>query len=169
MDTNHKKRKNRMKVNLLYGNGQILQNCLNINPFLEEEQDNLRRGDIKNLDKFVDDGEVDELIVTNVLEYFQPNKVVEILNHWLKKLAINGKIIIGFTDCYFVCKKLINFEITLAEFNDLIHGAQNKPNEYRRGSISMANVINFFNSVGYKILQKRIDGDNYIITAQRIK
>jgi hypothetical protein len=44
-----------MKINLLYGHGDHLQEYVNINPFALEETDNVRIADVKHLDAIVED------------------------------------------------------------------------------------------------------------------
>ena len=44
------------KVNLIHGEGDVLDTHLNINPFTKKTEDGLLvRGDLTNIDKYVDD------------------------------------------------------------------------------------------------------------------
>lgn len=155
------------KINLVYGTGEVYNGFLTLNPFLEQETDSIKRCDIKNLNNFVDDGEVEELIAINILEYFNANKIPEILSHWIKKVAINGKIIISVTNVYDVARCFVNGIINLETFNGLVHGTNEKPYMVRRSCLTSTLIENFLKSAGLKIMKRKINNYNVVIEAVR--
>ena len=80
------------KVNLIYGDGDILQTHLNINPFAKnDEQENVIRDSVENLDKHVDSSELKELIAYDVLDYISLDKHEDAIENWASKIRMGGK------------------------------------------------------------------------------
>lgn len=158
-----------MKIQLVYGEGDLYNGYLVLNPFLEQETDQVKRCDIKNIDNFCCDGECEELIAVNVLEYFNASKIPEILSHWIKKVAINGKIIIGVTNVYDVARCFVNGVINLETFNALVHGTNEKPYLVKRSCLTSTLIENYLKSAGLKIMKRKINNYNVIIECVRPK
>jgi hypothetical protein len=156
------------KINLIYGEGEVLNGFLNLNPFLEQETDNLKRVDIKNISSYVDDGECTELISINVLEYFNSNKIPEILSHWVKKVALGGKIILGFVDLQSVARCFYNNIINLETTNILVHGSNAKPYMTKRTGLTITVVESLLKQMGLKIMKRKINNYNVTLEAVRI-
>ncbi len=156
------------KINLLYGEGDSLNGFLNLNPFLEQETENTKRCDIKNLNNFVDDGEVEELIAANVLEYLNTNKITEVLNHWIKKVALGGKLILGFTNIYDISRCLVHGIINLETFNILVHGTNEKPYLIKRSFLTTTVVENLLKQAYLKIMKRKINNYNVTLEAVRV-
>lgn len=158
-----------MKVNLMYGQGDVLHTHLNINPFAEEVvEGKIVRSDIKNLDRFLDDGELSELVALDVIDYLPIVEIERILQNWTNKLKHGGRIILGGTDLFEVAKSLSQYRLDIAEANRLLHGSQAKPFMLKRISFSAVGLSTFLTEkFGLQILKKRINNYEFVIEAQR--
>ena len=157
-----------MKVNLVYGDaGQTLDNYLNINPY-GEESEFVRVDGIQNIDSQVDNGELDELIAMDVLEYIPVNKIKDALSNWISKLRVGGKLIVGFVDAQLKAKEFANHRISLAEFNNGMHGTQEKPYLIKRCGLSIKDVSkHLIENHGVTVLNRRINNEYATITFER--
>lgn len=158
------------KINLIYGEGDVLHTHLNINPFAEEEkQDVIVRDDIKNLDKYADDAELMELVASDVLDYIPITECEEVMYNWFKKIRIGGTIIIGGTDLLEVCKSLSQYRLDITEANKLIHGEQEKPYLIKRINFTAVGLADYIQTkYGFKIIKKRVNNYKMIVEARRV-
>jgi hypothetical protein len=158
-----------MKVNLIYGRGDVLHTHLNINPFAEDVvEGKIVRADVKNLDKLVDTAEVDQLVALDVIDYLPITDIEKTLANWVSKLAHEGKIIIGGVDLYEVAKAMGQYKMDVSQANLLLHGEQTKPYLIKRISFTAIGLSDFLSGVfELKILKKRISQFNFIVEAQR--
>ena len=117
-----------MKVNLLYGEGDVLDTHLNINQFAKNpDGEKIIRDDISNIDKYVDDSELEELVAIDVIDYMSIKEAPQVIENWVRKIRIGGKIILGGSDLLEICKSFSEHKIDISEANSLIHGTQEKP------------------------------------------
>ena len=156
-----------MKINLLYGHGDLLQSHINIHPFALEETDNLKIGDIRNLDRVVADAEATEIIAADVIDYLGLDDINPTIDHWIKKLRHQGTLIIGGCDSYDAAKALVQYEIDLETFNMLIHGTQDAPHLFKKTCLTLPGLVDYLEQHGLKIIKKRRNGLNYVVEAQR--
>ena len=121
--------------------------------------------ELSQLDKF-DLGELDELILDHVADYFPINKVEEILNRLSKFVKRGGKFIVQGTDLYEICKSYTNYNIDMVEANKVIYG--NNPDRVKRVSFTAVGISSFLEQVvQLKIVKKRISNFTYMIEAIR--
>ena len=158
-----------MKLNLIYGRGDILHTHLNVNPFTEEVvEGKIVRADVKNLDKLVDMAEVEQLVALDVIDYLPVVDIEKTLKNWVSKLAHEGKIVLGGVDLYEVSKAMVQYRMDVSEANLLLHGEQTKPYLIKRISFTSLGLSDFLSEVyGLKILKRRINKFNFIVEAQR--
>lgn len=156
-----------MKLNLLYGHGDHLQEYININPFALEETDNIRISDVKNLDKIVENAEATEIIASDVIDYLALNEINPTLDHWISKMRHGARLVIGGCDSYDAAKALVQFEIDLETFNMLVHGTQDQPHLFKRMCLTLPGLCEYLTDHGLKIIKKRRNGLNYVVEAQR--
>jgi len=159
------------KVNLIYGAGDIMETHVNINPFAEKADGiSVIRGDVTNLNKNVDDGELNELRALDVINYVEIDKVEGTINNWCQKIRLGGKIIIGGLDLMEVCKSFSEYKSDLTEVNILLHGSQEKPYLIRRSSFTALGLSEYLQSkFNFKIIKKRVNGYRMIVEARREK
>lgn len=113
------------------------------------------------LDQHVEDGEAEELIIDGVLEFVPIVDVMDTLTRWVKKLRHGGIIIINGYDAYLICKAFTEFNITIEQFNIMIHGNGKSVN------LTCMGLSHFLSDAGLKIKQRRIDQFKYSIEAIR--
>lgn len=159
------------KVNLIYGSGDIIHTHININPFAEKADGvNVIRADVKNLDKHVDDSELNELRAEDVLNYIEIDKVESVLNNWCQKIRLGGKIVIGGIDLMEVCKSFCEYKSDLTEANILLHGSQDKPYLIRKSSFTAIGLSEYLKSrFNFNIIKKRVNSYTMTIEARREK
>ena len=159
------------KVNLIYGSGDIMQTHVNINPFAEKADGvNVIRADVQNIDKHVDDSELNELRAVDVINYVEIDKVESTVNNWCQKIRIGGKIVIGGTDLMEVCKSFSEYKSDLTEANILLHGSQDKPYLLRKSSFTAVGLSEYLESrFNFIVTKKRVNSYKMIIEARRDK
>jgi hypothetical protein len=156
-----------MKLNLLYGHGDHLQEYININPFALEETDNTRIADVKQLDSIVEDAEATEIIAADVVDYLSMEEINKALDHWISKMRHGARLVIGGCDSYDAAKALVQFEIDLETFNLLVHGTQDQPHLFKKMCLTLSGLCDYLEEKGLKIIKKRRNGLNYVVEAQR--
>tara|TARA_Y100001938_G_C8074820_1_gene425355 strand:- start:1378 stop:1863 length:486 start_codon:yes stop_codon:yes gene_type:complete len=157
------------KVNLIHGEGDVLDTHLNINPFTKKTEDGLLvRGDLTNIDKYVDDAEAEEIIAMDVIDYISTTKTAETIANWISKLAIGGRIVIGGIDIIAVSKSLADYSLDIASANLLIHGKQDEPYLIKRASFSAYDLAEYLEvTYGLGIVKKDIQNYKMFVEAQR--
>lgn len=162
-----------MKLNLLMYSNTLLGGYTNIDPYpnLEGSQQTFteekQQGDVQNLDWIVDDGECDEIIATDIIDFVNIPQKQQIIQNWAKKVKIGGKLTIGGTDVVSVSKALHQSNISLEEAGYLLYGDPNFPFGNRRGCLSLDFMVNFLESIGFRILNKRTIQYTYAVVAER--
>ena len=156
------------KINLIYGEGDVMHTHLNINPFCSEEKPNsIVRSNLINLDEYADDGELDEICALDVLSYLSRKEMVLALRSWISKIKIGGKIIIGGVDFFCVCKNFSKFEMSLEEASFACLGTQEPNYLFRKSFITPIAVSSFLEDNGFSIQKARTDGYNFIVEGIR--
>jgi hypothetical protein len=156
-----------MKVNLLLDDpANVRTEYLNIDPFAQMHTEILVRDDLKKLAR-VCDAECEELLALNIIDYFPPQEINEVITNWIRKLRHHGLITISFTELYLLVKDIKDRGLNLEEANLAIHGNQQKPWRVRRCTPSMEYIMDLLKSNNIKILSKRLIGHTAIIKGMR--
>lgn len=121
-------------------------------------------GDVRNLDSTVCDAEAIEILALDIIDYIPINETNKVLDHWVSKLRMGGKMIVGGVDAFSVAKAFSSYQISIDEYNELVHGVD-KP---RLVSLTMGGLTSYFEQKhGLKIIKKRYDGFSYLIEVER--
>ena len=157
------------KVNLIYGQGDVLHTHININPFSEDaDGENIIRANIMNLDEHVDDAELSELIAADVIDYIPLNEVNDVLSNWAKKIRVGGKIVLGGTDLVEVCKAMSQYRISITDANELIHGTQLKPYLIKRATFTAIGISDYLEgNFNFTTTKKSVNNYKMIVEAKR--
>lgn len=140
-----------MKINLIMGDGPSKTGYKNVR-------------NVQNLDMAACDAEVTEILAIDVIDYIPINETNKTLDHWVSKLRMGGKLIVGGVDAFSVAKAFSVYQISIDEYNELVHGGD-KP---RLVSLTMGGLISYFEQKhGLKIIKKRYDGFSYLIEVER--
>jgi len=157
-----------MKVNLLYTETEPRPGYLNVSPFTTEESDDLKIGEVFDLDEWVDDAEATEIIASDVIDYLPANLVMDVIEHWVSKLRRGGTLIIGGTDLYEVCKGFTTYAMDVREANAYLHGhAADNPQFVKKITLTALGLSNFLAQKGLRIIKKRVTGYQFVVEAER--
>jgi hypothetical protein len=130
-----------MKVNLVYGSaGEHLDNYLNINPYGEAAEDTVVSG-VQTLDEHVDNGECEEIVACNVLEYIPTPNIASTLANWVSKLRVGGTLTLSFVDAHLLAKEFGRYAIALQDYNEELHGKQDKPYMIKRSAVTLTGIL----------------------------
>lgn len=150
-----------VKLNIIWDtdNGVIFgEGFINGGPFINTETDTIKRLNPQNLDSICDNGECEEIIAHDVIQYLPVNKVVETITHWVGKLAHKGIIRISADDCYEICRNFTRYNITLLECNTALYGRYSeKPYLQKRAQFTLKGLTELLVQLGLKITKKRLD------------
>ena len=155
-----------MRINLLNDQNTIRSNALNIDPFADPLEPSKTFGGLENLDLHVDDGEAEEIIAYDIIDYLQARDLERTVEGWVRKLKFNGKITIGGLDIYEVSKGVINGNLNLAQINGLLY--EDYRHKQRKSVSTIQNVVSLLQKFGLKILHKRLNGYDYVVVAERV-
>ncbi len=153
-----------MKVNITCG-GHALTGYVNIDPLAKDEPNKIA-ADFGNLDSLIHDAEAIEILATEVLQYIPFNSIPKVLENWVKKLRINGKISVGGYDVTEACKSYANQTCSLEDLNVLLYGNPEIPIA-TSSAISMPYIKDILQKFGLKILKQRKSGHHIIVEAER--
>lgn len=156
-----------MKINLLLNGDGIRSGYLNLDPLADPNDSMKTQGDICNLDEYVDDAEADEIIATDIIDFLPTNDLESVLSHWLSKLRHGGSIVVGGVDIREVARGLLNQRLTLNQANMLLYGGQQSPHDYRKTTLTLQKLLEIFQQLGFKVIQKRQENYFYQVKAER--
>jgi hypothetical protein len=156
-----------MKINICFGNSnEYLNGYVNTN-FVKSN--NFENCHPENLDSIVDDGEADEILAINVLNYIEFKKTKDVLINWYKKLKYDGTIVISFFDFAEICRALTSGQLDVLDAKKLIYGEQNEGWQFFKSGSSLIELKKFFLSIGSKVEYCKIDGFISHIKVRRVK
>jgi len=156
-----------MKINILYGSGDILAGYLTINPFCPTETDDVKRCDVRNLDKYLDDAECESIVAWDVLDYISLPEREKVVNHWVSKLARGGTLLIGGTDLRLVSKSVSAYQIEPKGATVLLYGVQEQPWGIKRSMSTCVDTAQMMRSMGLKVLRAQYEGFQYFVEVVR--
>jgi hypothetical protein len=132
--------------------------------------DNYRNINIHGLEdslKNYDFGELDEIILDDIIDYIPIDKAEEMLIRISKTLKKGGLLVVRGTDLYDACKAFANYNIDIVEANKIIFG--DDPNNTKKLSFTTTGISGFLSTyANMKILKKRVHLFNYEVEAQRL-
>ena len=93
----------------------------------------------------------------------------ELLITSLSKLKIGGKLVISFMDATLTAKDFANYRVSLEEFNNRIHGSQEKPYLIKRSSITVVDLCkHVVETHNMRIIKKRINDGKGTVEFERV-
>jgi len=152
-----------MKINLLYGT-PAMSGYLNVD-HLGISKD-AYHGNIRELTEFVDDAEATEIIAIDVINFFNKNEILSIIDHWVSKLRHEGRIIIGAIDSHSVCKDFCEYSLTISDINSMLYGEEEP--YIRKNAITMVSLAHYLETNHkLKILKKQSIEYKILVEAER--
>jgi hypothetical protein len=154
-----------MKVNITLNTNEPRNGYINLNPLADPNDANFIRTNINELGVYLDDGEAEEIIALDVVDYVPLAEKENILRHWLSKLAIGGTITIGGNDLRQIAKALSFNQLDLNQTAELLYGSQ----LIRSGLITCDRMRKVLEGSGLKILESRLVNFSYYVKAERVQ
>ena len=155
-----------MKVNIICG-GHALTGYTNIDP-LGENDPNKIATDFGNLDNILHDSEATEILAEDVIKYIPYKNIPGVLHNWIRKLRINGKIIIGGYDIDEIVKSYLNKTCSLDEINTLLYGRDRDPMALS-SIVTVSYIKDLMEKFGLNIIKLRKNGYEIMVEACREK
>ena len=121
----------------------------------------LIRGDHLDFTDIVFDGEVEELIVSSLIEQIPNKDILTYLTKWIKILAIDGTISIGGIDVFETVSAVSFGKLNEQEINSLLYPKQ--------ACYSAKQIELELKELGLEIQSIKIIGFNYLILAKKVK
>jgi len=156
-----------MKAIITANMNGVLADHLSFCPFVTKETDDVKTIDVNTLsiDKYVDDGELEELIVEGILDCVPITQAMNIIKSLVRKIRHGGVIIITGIDAYLVAKAFVEIRITIEKFNVLMHGTDQ--DLQKTLNLTCSGVAHFLSEAGLKVVNRRIDNFQYSVKALR--
>lgn len=120
------------------------------------------------IDQFVDDGECEEIILEDILDYVPTSQVMNYIKSLSAKLKHGGTLTICGKDIEILSEEFIRGDINIIDFNKLVFGLQNHAWNFKNNFITLNDLNEIFLSLGMKILQRELNGHNFIIKIERV-
>ena len=115
-------------------------------------------GKLNNLN-ILSDNECEFILANDTLDEFSRQEIPEVIQMLIKKLRINGTLVLGGTDIRVFCKSVINSTIDENQASEIIRAKQSMTN--------IQDILSLLQSTGLKIQSSQITGTHYEITAVR--
>lgn len=146
-----------MKINLCIGNSLILSGYHNVDLLAAQDW---------TLPKVLE-GECEELVLDDIINYIRSDEMEELISIWLKKIAIGGMVHIVTYDMHHIANLIMEGLIDEGTANLLIFGNPNLLN--KKNMLSTITLEKFLISQGFQISSKQYkDTYKFSIKATRI-
>jgi hypothetical protein len=156
-----------MKVNIIFDNPNCLNGYLNLDPLVKDSGSAKVKADVANLDSHIDNGEAEEIRSSNVLSFYDSNKVDDIINNWISKIRSGGIIQITEIDIEKCFKAFLRSEINMTQLNILIYGEQYQKWDFKKSGLNMHVMSEALKAKGLEIIEKTYHGFNFTIKARK--
>jgi DUF1009 family protein len=113
---------------------------------------------LTNLEPILDNS-CEYILANNVLDDFEIGYYQEIINSLIKKLRLNGALVLSGVDINIFSKNITQNLISLEDASNLIRN--------KKSMNSLSNIINFIESKGIKVVSAKFIGANYEIFCKR--
>lgn len=156
-----------MKINICFGDSsEYLNNYVNTNIF---QSDQFQQCHPENIDAIVDDGEAEQILAINVLNYIEYEKTKNVLTNWFNKLKYDGTMTVSFFDFLEIARLLSLGDLQINDAKKLFYGEQKEGWAFFKSGISLEEVRLFFKTIKCKIEYCKRDGLISFIKVRRIK
>ena len=117
--------------------------------------------------KDYDDGELDEILASDIVEYIPRNAFDKVILGWIAKLRKGGIFKIDFLELYEVCRLFYLQRITMSDVNFLLHGPSEKGWDHKTVNLTLPQACATLSKLGLKILSKQISNARATIVAEK--
>lgn len=115
----------------------------------------------------VEDGEAEEILAIDVIDFLPFKQVDGVLAHWISKLRHGANLTVGGIDILAVANGIQTRYVDVMNANHLLFGPQDDPTQFRASTCCLSRIVEVMRSNGLKILKQRLDDYHYVIQAQR--
>jgi len=143
-------------------------NSRNICPLPIDELEGFEYCHYKNLEKIVDDGELDHISCKNVINFINYKELEQTLIGWFKKLRHGGTMLLLFEDLIELCRLVTVGKIKEEMAQELIYGKQFNDIIIKKSGTTIAEIKRIFVQNGMFIETIKIEGFYCCITSRRI-
>lgn len=143
-----------MKLNLECGN-DVRNGYMNINSeAIHGVEEDLIVADFRNLDTFVEDESVEEIISNDAVTKLHPAETLRVIEHWSNKLKKGGILEMTYADARSVAREAHIYNISLEEMHSYLLGPSNE----KKGLIDVDTCKKLVQSFGLVIDQISYNG-----------
>lgn len=122
-----------------------------------------------SLSDWIDDGEANEIIVDNILEFVPVEQLMPFIKALVSKLKRGGTATIVSNDINILCEKFIRGELNVIQFNKIIFGEKNFAWNFRLSAVSLADINDICKLLQVNILERRLNDYQFIIKVERVQ
>lgn len=115
----------------------------------------------------IDDGEADEIICHNVLQYVPIENMRSYLELLSKKLAHKGRLIIVSYDSISLVSDYYHGKIDTYRFNELIYGTKQWAWDFKQSIVSLDEVNETVRTLGLKVNSRKLHNNQFSIIVER--
>jgi hypothetical protein len=155
-----------MKINLLRNSPNVLNGYTNIDPYAKPDSGKVF-GEVMNLDDFVDDGEAEEIIAEDIIDFADSTILPSVLGNWVKKLAHGGRLIVGGVNLEDVAYGVTQGILPLDRANALLHGNSQHNWDTRKTTLTPDMLVDILRQYGLKIIKTRLDDYRMVVIGER--
>lgn len=139
---------------------------LYVNGAVEAPTGYVATGFVKNVDAFAENGQCDEVVSPDMLNYIHFSTAEDFIVHLAKKVKHGGLLVLGGKDPIEVSKMLVRGDFNFIEYNRIMYGDANaRP---LANTMTINAVVNTLTLNGFKIMKKRLDGYTFTVEAKRL-
>ena len=107
----------------------------------------------------ISDNECDVIMANDAVDLFSIDKIGEMLGPLVKKLRLNGTLVVGGTDLRVLCKSVVNDQISEQDASNIISSLSSATN--------LRMVKAMAESMGLNVVSTQLSGIHYEITIKR--
>lgn len=142
-----------MKVNLLINEKNLAKaGYLNIDPYAKKQDEPLIvEGNPTVLENLVEDGEAEEIIAINIIDYVSHPKVNMILKQFFGKLSHKGILRIGFTDILATARRYYIGQIEESKIAEMLYGKCVDSWDTKKAALTLDSMKTKMEEIGFVI------------------
>ena len=115
------------------------------------------------LDDIAKDNEVEEIIFNPLFNLINPDGILNLLQHWYKKLQSGGLLKIYFADIRLISRYIYNGELSLQDIHNIVMGN----NQQNQSVIDTDVMKNALTACGYKL--NLVSHQDFFVTIEASK
>lgn len=119
------------------------------------------------INNYLDDGEADEIICDNILEYVPISNLMEFIKALSGKVKHEGTITFVGQDLMIISEAYIRGEIDILSLNKTLFGLANHAWNFKLSCVTLSDVNEICGQLGLKVLERKLNNTEFVIKVQR--